>query len=70
MHYGNREIASAAEDLGDGVKRAVLTLAKGDTAAAVSDKWVLAGPGEVEYLMGASGWTISPSDTITKQYII
>jgi hypothetical protein len=69
MHYGNREINSAAEDLDHGVKRAVLTLAKGDTAEAVSDRWVLAGPGEVEYLMGATGWTVNPSDTVTKQYI-
>ncbi|QHB36985.1 hypothetical protein SEA_ROARY_94 [Mycobacterium phage Roary] len=69
MHYSHGDILEAGEDLGEGWRKAVIVLEAGDTAhSALSGKWDFAGPGTVEYLMHPSGWTVSPSPTITRHY--
>ena len=69
MHYSYDDIVAASTDLGQGYRKAVITLAEGDTASSqLSAKWDFGGPGTVEYLIHKSGWTITPSDTIYKHY--
>lgn len=70
MHYDLGLIMAEAEDLGEGHRKAVVNLKKGDTAAsALSEKWVFAGPGTVTYWMHPSGWDIEPSETVKRQYV-
>lgn len=71
MHYTLIDIFAAAPMADEtGWTKAVITLEKGDTVvSALSDKWVFAGPGEVEFLMHPSGWQVVPSDTVRKQYV-
>lgn len=69
MHYSHADIMAAGEDLGGGWAKAIISLDAGDTAhSALSSKWDFQGPGVVVYVMHASGWTVDPSDTITRKY--
>jgi len=62
MHYTQKDIEAAAEDLGDGYRKSVITLKRVDTAVSmVSTKWHFGGPGTVEYLIHRSGWEVRPS---------
>ncbi|MBM4654009.1 hypothetical protein GS896_27555 [Rhodococcus hoagii] len=67
MHYDQAAIMAAGEDLGQGWSKTVVKLDEGDTAySGVSTKYDFRGPGEVAYMMHASGWNVDPSDTITR----
>lgn len=69
MYYSQADIVAAGKDIGDRWSKAVITLGEGDTAhSALSSKWDFTGPGTVEYLMHPSGWTVVPSESITKHY--
>ncbi|MDE8647639.1 hypothetical protein PXH69_21930 [Rhodococcus qingshengii] len=70
MHYDHQAIMDAGEDIGEGWKKAVITLAEGDSAySGVSSKWDYSGPGVVVYRMHPSGWEISPSDGAGRRYL-
>lgn len=70
MHYSAEVIETAAVDIGDGYREAVITLAKGDTAESfLSDKWQFGGVGSVSYLMHPSGYSVSPGNGINKLYL-
>lgn len=67
MYIDANMILEQAEDIGDGWKKFVAKLEKGDTAeSGVSTKWVFAGPGQVTYLIHPSGWTIQPDDKVRR----
>lgn len=69
MHYSHQDIVDNARDLGEGWSRTDLVLGEEDTAhSALSSKWDFQGPGEITYMMHASGWTVRPSETISRSY--
>ena len=69
MHYDWQAIMDAAVEVDNGYKKTVLTLEDGDTAhSAISTKWDFDGPGRIQYLIHPSGWTVTPSDTISRHY--
>jgi hypothetical protein len=70
IHYSHADIEAAAVGIGSGYRVAKLTLQVGDTAESMlSDKWCFGGPGTVEYLIHATGWSVSPSDTVFKHWL-
>ena len=69
MHYDHQAIMDAGEDIGEGWKKAVITLGPEDSAySAVSTKYDFKGPGEVTYMMHPSGWDVRPSEAVNKLY--
>ncbi|QDH93038.1 hypothetical protein SEA_STEPHIG9_93 [Mycobacterium phage Stephig9] len=70
MHYSWQDIMDKSRDLGEGWRRTDLVLGEEDTAhSALSTKWDFQGPGEVTYMIHASGWTVHPSGTLSRAYI-
>ena len=69
MHYGHQDILDAAEDIGDGWRKAVITLTGEDTVySGLSGKWDFRGPGTVTYMMSPAGWHVTPSESVSKRY--
>ncbi|AEV52138.1 hypothetical protein [Rhodococcus phage RGL3] len=70
IHFDHQTILDLAHDLGEGWRKTTLTLGSEDTAISMlSHKWQFQGPGTVEYLIHASGCTITPGEGVRKQYI-
>lgn len=69
-HYTAAEIEETSINIGNNYKVATIILDEGDTAESMlSDKWNFGGPGEVQYIIHPTGWSIQPSATVYKHYL-
>jgi len=70
MHYDSAEILKVAVPVDDYWKEAKIVLEKGDTAYAPgTTKKVLAGTGEIRYMISATGWQANTDPGIRVDYI-
>lgn len=68
-HYAYDRILAVGKDIGEGYKRARISLGEGDTAYYPgSSKHVFVGPGAIAYTIHAMGWTVECDQTVTASY--